>query len=177
VRDQGFTLVELLMVTAIVSILAAIAVPGLLRARQSSYEASAIGSVRAVTDGQAAYAASCGGGGFAQSNSDLARPPAGGGQAFVSSDLAQADVLPKSGYLVLVRDSANASNRNVMPAAATCNAAVAASRAMYHVAADPVNRGESGQRSFASDQSRTVYFRYAGPVPNPIPAGLTDFIQ
>jgi prepilin-type N-terminal cleavage/methylation domain-containing protein len=176
-RNQGFTLIELLIVTTIVSVLAALAVPGLLRARQTSYEASAIGSVRAVADAQAAFAASCGGGGFAQTNADLARPPAAGGQPFVSPDLAQADVVPKSGYRITVRDNASASNRNVMAAAATCNASVAPSRAMYYVGSDPVNRGESGQRSFATDQSRTVYFNYGAAVPNPIPAGLTDFIQ
>ena len=54
-----------------INLVAAIAIPGLLRARMAGNEASAIGSLRAINSGQAAYSSSCAAGGYATTLADL----------------------------------------------------------------------------------------------------------
>jgi prepilin-type N-terminal cleavage/methylation domain-containing protein len=66
-RSAGFTLLELLIVCAIIGVVASIAIPSLGAARASANEASAIGSARTASSAQSAYSFACGGGMYAPS--------------------------------------------------------------------------------------------------------------
>ena len=54
-KHKGFSLIELLIVVAIILIIAAIAIPNLLRARMPANESSAVASLRAVNTGEIIY--------------------------------------------------------------------------------------------------------------------------
>ena len=144
--QQGFSLIELLIVTVVIGLIAAIAIPGLLRARISGNEASAISSLRAVVNAQSVFAASCGNGLYVQTLDMLGTGPSGGA-GFLSADLASGATVTKSGYLVGMDGTAATGT--------ACNGATALASG-YHVWADPVS-SLTGSRYFGTNKVGTIW--------------------
>ncbi len=140
-KQKGFSLIELLIVVAIILIIAAIAIPNLLRSRMAANEASAVGSIRTINTSQVTYASTYAVG-FADTLAKL------GGAAPCTASAATSCLIDsvlsggtKSGYTFVLTATAGTT---------------AAPNNTYQLTGDPVARGSSGQSGFFSDESGVI---------------------
>jgi prepilin-type N-terminal cleavage/methylation domain-containing protein len=158
-REEGFTLVELLMVVAIIGILASMAITGLLRARSAANEVSAIGSLRTITSGEVVYSATCAQGNYAVDLTVLAANPPMSPIPFLPPDLTNAVIVQKSGYRITLAPSLG----SVAGTVNDCNGV--ATRTGFYATAIPTTFGTSGNRSFATLSPTNVIWQTFSVIP------------
>jgi len=147
--QRGFSLIELLIVVAIILIIAAIAIPNLMKARMTANEASAVESVRTVTTAENTYAATCPSVGFSASLTELNTGAlCSGGTNILDNILGGSDPSFKSGYKFTYTF-----------------VAVSGLNTSFTVTAVPVTQGITGQRGFFSDQTDVIRYTLNGAAP------------
>jgi type IV pilus assembly protein PilA len=152
--NAGFTLIELLIVVALIAVISAIALPGLLRARVAGNEASAIGSLRVLNSSQHSYMTTCGNGFYASTLQILADPaPLGAG--FISPDLGASTIIDKSGYRLTMAHGSEAT----AALKDGCNPSGTAANlySSYYASNSPIIAGQSGMRWFWTNTSATIF--------------------
>ena len=143
-RQKGFSLIELLIVVAIILIIAAIATPNLLRSKMAANEASAVGSLRAINTACINYSTVYGTGYPATlANLGPGAPATAATADLIDSVLAAGT---KSGYVFTF----------------TAGAAVGGTINTYTITAVPANIGTTGQRQFFTDQSGVIRVNPSG---------------
>jgi prepilin-type N-terminal cleavage/methylation domain-containing protein len=145
----GFTLVELLIVMAIVAILAAMGIAGYRHARVTAAEGVAIAALQAINRAQFAFSQTCGNQKYSPTLAGLAVPHPQTGAAFLSPDMAM-DPVQKSGY-TFTMDGPPPDDLMVQ----SCNGLVPI--ALYRVVADPTIPGATGIRYFATNSDRVIF--------------------
>ncbi|MBZ5628334.1 MAG: prepilin-type N-terminal cleavage/methylation domain-containing protein [Acidobacteriia bacterium] len=139
-KQKGFSLIELLIVVAIILIIAAIAIPNLLRSRIAANEASAVGSIRTINTSEITYASTYPDVGFAGLTALGGAGGTSAGAGLLDSVLGcAAGTCTKSGY------SFNVATTGTAPISA------------YTVVGNPSN-AQTGQRHFFSDQSGVIRY-------------------
>src|SRR5579862_5430973 len=137
-KQKGFSLIELLIVVAIILIIAAIAIPNLLRSKMAANEASAVGTLRTLNTSAVTYSTTYGGYPAALSNLGPASSPTSATADLVDGPVASG---VKSGYSFSWSSAAADSSGNIDS---------------YGISASPVTVGTTGQRYFYTDQSGVI---------------------
>jgi len=136
-RNQGFSLIKLLIVVAIILIIAAIAIPNLLKSKMAANQASAVASLRTLNTSEITYSSTYNQG-FSSNFAQLG-PPASGAATSAAAGLVDSVLAAaaKSGYNFTY--TAGAAANGVTPT--------------YTIAADPVTAGTTGQNHYFTDDS------------------------
>ena len=143
-KQKGFSLIELLIVVAIILIIAAIAIPNLLKSKMAANESSAVGSIRTINTGEVTYAAGCPNVGYSSTLQELnTGATCTAGVNIIDSVLATS---VKSGY--------------TFPYAAAPDASGLINT--YTINANPSVYQTTGQRSFFSDQTGVIRYNLTG---------------
>ena len=152
-KQKGFSLIELLIVVAIILIIAAIAIPNLLRSRMAANEASAVGSLRTINTAEVTFSSTFPDSGYAVALANLGGA-AGACNAGTSGTTTAACLLDpvlslgvKSGYAFTAAGATPAANGALQT---------------YISSGTPTNIGTTGQRGFGSDQSGVIYYTLNG---------------